>query len=380
MTTNNSHSVEDLRRESERTRAQLVSTVVELREKVGTTAAELKARASPAHIKQEVRTFVREEQRSLLNTVQERIRENPLQAAAVGAMLAYPAWGLLRALPAPLLLIGAGLWLTGSQGRRVLAQAQDKAADLAGNQLASVGETVEVLRERTAELAGQASEQLSALGSAAADRADAAAVQARRMLHDGRDAVTAAARNVRDSVQRTVGIDQPGIDRGGVGEGADLRSRVQAGVDGAIESGRRSLEAASQRALDASRKAGAGAAAFVEENPLLVAGIGLAAGAILGSALPPSETERKVLGKASDLVKAQAGAMAVQAVQRAADTAEEVGKEIKAAAEREGLRGDAIKAPVSAIVGGVRDAAERGLKAAFPDKDAGAKPATPGSE
>src|SRR4029078_502493 len=109
MTTNNSLSVEYLRRESERTRAQLVSTVVELREKVGTTAAELKARASPAHIKQEVRTFVREEQRSLLNTVQERIRENPLQAAAVGAMLAYQAWGLLLALRAALLYIGA--WL-----------------------------------------------------------------------------------------------------------------------------------------------------------------------------------------------------------------------------------------------------------------------------
>jgi ElaB/YqjD/DUF883 family membrane-anchored ribosome-binding protein len=366
MKPNGNHSVEDLRRESERTRAQLVSTVVELREKVGETAAELKARASPAHIKQEVRSFVREEQRSLMQTVQERVRENPLQAAAVGAMLAYPAWGLLRAIPAPLLLIGAGLWLTGAQGKRTLARTQDKAANLAADKLAAAGDAAGAMSDRAQELAGQAGDTLAKVGSTVAARAGVVADEARHALHDGRDAVAAAVRTVRDGVQDAVRSAGEQVNSGAAMM-ADARGTMPAKVTDAVAAGRQSLDSARERVVDRSRKAAGSAIAFVEENPLLVAGIGLAAGAFLGSALPASETEKRVLGKASDLLKAEVGAKAARAVQRASEKADEIGAEVAAAAEREGLGIEAIKAPVAAAVEGVRNAAERGLEAAFPD-------------
>ena len=118
MDTRQDCTVEELRQRSEANRAQLASTVEELREKVSDTASEVKTLVSPSHIKEEIKTYIREESDSLVR----KARENPLQAAAVGAAIAYPAWSLLRAIPAPLLLIGAGLWLTGSHGRKTIKQ------------------------------------------------------------------------------------------------------------------------------------------------------------------------------------------------------------------------------------------------------------------
>ena len=70
-------SVDELRRESERTRAQLTDTVEHLRDKVGETASEIRTMVSPAHIKQEIRTYVREEREHLTETVQRKILRNP---------------------------------------------------------------------------------------------------------------------------------------------------------------------------------------------------------------------------------------------------------------------------------------------------------------
>ena len=57
-------SIEGLRKESERPRQDLASTVGDLRDKVGDTATELKTLVSPSHIKQEIKNYVREERES----------------------------------------------------------------------------------------------------------------------------------------------------------------------------------------------------------------------------------------------------------------------------------------------------------------------------
>src|SRR6185503_9083689 len=110
--------IQDLREASERNREALATTVTELRERVGGTASELKTLVSPSHIKQEIKDYVRQEQDSIVGSLQRRAKESPLQAAAVGAALAFPALGLLRSLPAPLWLIGAGLFLTSRRGQQ----------------------------------------------------------------------------------------------------------------------------------------------------------------------------------------------------------------------------------------------------------------------
>src|SRR5947208_4848447 len=111
-------SVAELRRDADQTRANLTGTVEELRSQVADTATHVRDAVSPATIKRQVKDYVRESGEDMLQSLQRRARENPLQAVAVGAGLAYPLWNLLRAVPAPLLLIGAGLALSRSTAVR----------------------------------------------------------------------------------------------------------------------------------------------------------------------------------------------------------------------------------------------------------------------
>ena len=51
-------SVEELRRESEQSRAQLATTVDRLREQIADTAEDIRHKVSPQHIKSEVTDFI----------------------------------------------------------------------------------------------------------------------------------------------------------------------------------------------------------------------------------------------------------------------------------------------------------------------------------
>ncbi len=91
-----------LEQKAERTRADLISTVDELRQ-----------RASPDALKAGTAQYVPDARRGMLTNLRQEANENPLQAIAVGAGLAYPAWRILCNLPAPIFLIGAGVALAG---------------------------------------------------------------------------------------------------------------------------------------------------------------------------------------------------------------------------------------------------------------------------
>ena len=94
-------SLSELEREAEHTRADLVDTVDKLH-----------SRVSPQAIKEEVKAYAREASYDLIHNLERRARENPLQTVAVAAGLAYPVWRFLINIPAPILLVGAGLALT----------------------------------------------------------------------------------------------------------------------------------------------------------------------------------------------------------------------------------------------------------------------------
>ena len=56
--------------------------------------------------------------------------------------------------------------------------------------------------------------------------------------------------------------------------------------------------------------AGNGLMDFLKEQPLVAAGLGLAIGAVLGAALPETETENALMGRQSDSLKDQAASFA----------------------------------------------------------------------
>jgi len=150
-------SVNVLRMESERTRAALAGTVSELRENVANTVADIKTRVSPAHIKQELKDYVREESQDLADLLQHKVRENPLQAVAIGVALAYPLWGMLRTIPAPLMMVGAGLWFVTNRGKKTADLVTSKAGELAGTAVDQVSDTAASMQAK----AGQTFNRIS---------------------------------------------------------------------------------------------------------------------------------------------------------------------------------------------------------------------------
>ena len=92
-------SVEELRRESERNRAQLATTVDRVREQITDTAEDIRHKVSPQHIKSEVSDFISTKASSWVDSLKQHARENPMQAIAAGTAIAVPILRLARGFP-----------------------------------------------------------------------------------------------------------------------------------------------------------------------------------------------------------------------------------------------------------------------------------------
>ena len=339
MPSTNDPSLAELREESERTREALASTVGELRDRVGDSASELKTLVSPTHIKQEITEYFSRERESFVASVRQKATENPLQLAAVGAALAYPAWGLLRAIPTPLLLIGAGLFLTSKRGRQsakdVTAKIDEvvqKGAERVADATASIRSDVE---DRVAGARYGAEEIRDTIASAAGAVVD----QARATFHDTTGAVKAAAETV-------------------TGKTADAAGEISAAVSEGVYS-------AKERAAAAATTSRNSIVSFVNDNSLMVAGIAAAVGAVIAASIPASEAENRLFGAGSEKLKDKAREAAAQGIEKVGDIAAEAAGSVAAAAAREGLDASGVKHALNSVADGVRAVADRGLDTAL---------------
>jgi hypothetical protein len=99
-------------------------------------------------------------------------------------------------------------------------------------------------------------------------------------------------------------------------------------------------------------------------RPLALGAIGLAIGAGIAAALPPSEVEAAYLGETSDAAKAKAAEFAAEQTARATTVAEGVIGAVTEEARKEGLTVEGAKSAVgdiSAKLGRVVDAAGKGI-------------------
>ena len=110
-------------------------------------------------------------------------------------------------------------------------------------------------------------------------------------------------------------------------------------------------------------------------QPLALGAIGLAIGAGIAAALPPSELEANYLGETSDTVKAKAAEFAAEQTARATTVAGAVMGAVSEEARRQGLTGEDAKSAavdISSRVGRVVDAAGKGISERMtpqPNKD-----------
>jgi hypothetical protein len=247
-----------------------------------------------------------------------------LQAVTVGAALAYPALQLVRAMPAPLLLVGAGLLLARSTGN-------------------SEGE----------QLRGHAQHAMQSAGQAL----DGATERARASLHDARDFARQGVETVTDQV---------------TGAAATLKERVTEAAEDAKTAANEAVETVTDGAHDLMQQARTAVSTIWDQNPLLIAGLGLAVGALIAAAFPATETEEKIFGDTSDALRRKAEGVAAKGLDAAKDAVEGVAS----AASEQGLTVDGLTALGQDLAGKVRTVAERGVEAALGE----AKPTTDQAE
>jgi ElaB/YqjD/DUF883 family membrane-anchored ribosome-binding protein len=310
-------SVQALRAEAEINRARLTGTVEDLRTQMADTATDLKERLSPSAIKAEVTDYVRDSRDQLWNKLEQAARDNPLQAVAVGAAIAYPALKLLRAMPAPLLLVGAGLLLsrtTAATQNAVLSEAADAVGDRAK----------------------------AAMG-AASGAVDNAADTARRTLQDVQD-------YARDGVDLVV--------ERATGAASSVKDRVTDAADSVKAAVSETADKITSQAEGLARQARVTVATTWDQNPLLVAGAGLVIGAFIAAAFPSTETEESLFGQTSDALRRQAERVGVDAARTAVEG-------VAAAASEQGLSVDGLTKVGESLTDKVRAVAERGVEAAL---------------
>ena len=291
MAQDHTRSLYDIKREAEQTRAELADTVDQLRASV----AGARDRLTPDSLKAEFSDFARGRGEQLLDAA----RRNPAQTAALGALVAWPALAIARAIPLPVALIGAGLFLTGTRtGRELVGAAGDRAADFADE----ANRRVHDMRDASSEALGIVADQVA-------------------------DAATRVATSAKDAAGSVTGRTAPALD-GARHAGADFieaasrsasaASDALSDIGGrAVERGRDAFGAARSGAQNSGQTLGR----WAMDNPLLVGGLGLLVGGFVASAFPATAAERSVAGAVGIGVKTGLRAAAAQGMATAAGAA-----------------------------------------------------------
>ena len=258
-----------------------------------------------------------------------------------------------RANPVPALLIGAGLTmlLTRTTGGDVMSAAGSalKTAASTGADAArgAAGAAGSAMKSAASSAAGAA----SAAASAAAGATSSAAQAAGDAALDTADRAATSIGQTVDSVRRRVA--------GGVDAASDgVSERYSAARDklqGTVEQGRRALHdgedqarglahEVQNRATSMAEETRQSVAKLLEEQPILMAALGAALGAAIGAALPLSKQEKDMLGGV--------GATAVNAGRDALSSATDVLRKEVANADLANKVGELADKVVASAVGG----------------------------
>jgi hypothetical protein len=284
-------SVEELRRDSEQSRAQLAATVDRLREQIADTAEDIRYKVSPENIKAEVSGFISHKTHGWMDALKQQAMDNPMQAIAAGTAIAVPAMRLARGFPLPLLMIGAGLALSSKTVR-------DRVAEAAAPGMEKAREVIDEAADRAQSLGDGMRKAMSHAERQAADIAG----EARETAGGMADAASGMAGDLRDRAAQTADA---------------VANKVRSGMDAASEIAKEKMEQVRSTATTAP----AAASKVIRDNAALIGGLGVAIGAILAASLPSTRAEASVIGNASDRVKRAAGTAAQSGFEAAKDTA-----------------------------------------------------------
>ena len=373
-------SLTDLKRESERRRAELAETVDQLRAKVSDTVTDFRERASPDAMKAEISGYLRTKADALM----ERARENPLQAAAIGVGFGYPLLKIARSIPAPILMVGAGLYLLGSSSGQKLSETVSKKVAAAAEGVSdSFGSGLDVAnrkvhetqgfaasslaaaRDTIASGVGSVTQQAAAFGSSFSQVKDGAQDSAKDSAADLASSATDGAAGLKQRAVDAFGATSEAMSAGVARTGSIVRDRASDAAEFGTNTGAKLRD----QAVEASHKVRAGISEVIQRNPLLVGGLGLTIGMIVASALPKSDIEKDIMGTASADVQKRAKDLASEQFETVKGFASEAIAGIAEHASQEGLAPADLNAATEDLGRRVRKVAESAREAAFGQDD-----------
>jgi hypothetical protein len=382
-------SLQQIKRETEQTRAGLTNTVEQLKASVAETASDIRHRISPDAIKAEVSDYIRSRGEQLMNDVTSAARRNPMQAVAVGASIAYPLLKIARAIPFPVLMVGAGLFLAGSKtGQAATQRASDMAADLSDEMVRRAHDLSGQVQDTASSAKNYASDQYERISSAvaggssqvkgAANAAGASIASSSDKIKESAVAAGAAvsdrANSLKDDGLRIAGSAASTVQN--MASEAMVTARSAASL--VTDTGMDAATTIRAKASDASDRAGKTIFQTIEQNPLLVGGVGLLVGGLIASALPRSDFEDELVGDTSSAAKRQIQAAASKGLDTAKTAVGEIYDETTRQAEAEGLTTEGIGKAAQDISQRVRRVAEAAVTTAFEPSEENHQPKTRG--
>jgi hypothetical protein len=385
----NTRSLQQIKRETEQTRAGLTNTVEQLKASVAETASDIRHRISPDAIKAEVSDYIRSRGEQLMNDVTSAARRNPMQAVAVGASIAYPLLKIARAIPLPVLMVGAGLFLAGSKtGQAATQRASDMAADLSDEMVRRAHDLSGQVQDTASSAKNYASDQYERISSAvaggssqvkgAANAAGASIASSSDKIKESAVAAGAAvsdrANSLKDDGLRIAGSAASTVQN--MASEAMVTARSAASL--VTDTGMDAATTIRAKASDASDRAGKTIFQTIEQNPLLVGGVGLLVGGLIASALPRSDFEDELVGDTSSAAKRQIQAAASKGFDTAKTAVGEIYDETTRQAEAEGLTTEGIGKAAQDISQRVRRVAEAAVTTAFEPSEENHQPKTRG--
>jgi hypothetical protein len=283
----------------------------------------------------EVLTYARGGGAGFMRALGNAARENPIPALLIGAgcaMFLAEKTGMTQRLAS-----GNG------SGARPFGRAMDTAAESA----AAGGRSVRSAAERAADTV---TDQASALASGARDTAASVGSAVSGAAASVRDKASDAAASLGDaasSIGSRVSDATGKLSDAAAGTAQQVRQTVQDGTDrvsgavgqikqGAARAGE-TVQDYSAAAADAGRQFTDRATSLMREQPLLVAAVGIALGAVIAAALPKSKIEDELMGEASDAVKGTLGEVASDQYDKAKTAAAAVAGHAMTKAKDEGL-------------------------------------------
>lgn len=268
-----------LEREAEARRIELTETFEELR-----------ARVSPGHVLDQLVDYATESGGAdFLRNLRDQTVANPLALGLVGAGLAWLMMSNGREARRPY-----GVYPGRARMREYFASTRERTGDAVSEAGHLMSDAAAGVRDRVADAASEAAGSVASTARTARDAAFGAASSLGERARSRAGDTTAALGDAASALY------------GGVADSAGrTASGVQAFASGTAATGRELFD-------------------FCRDQPLVLAGIGLALGAAVGAAFPSTETERQLMGEASDDLKDQTRTFAAENYEKSKSAAEAV--------------------------------------------------------